>query len=415
MTTEPSTAAASREGIGVRVARWRRTAGMTQEQLAAGVGRYLDRSYSQAMISQIEQGRRPVDKRSVLFALANTLRVSVTDLVGQPYPPTVTTDLDLYMVVPDIRAALDEPDEPVQPRSLAALAFAVDQAMGARMACDYLGLGRLLPGVLAEARELWLTTQDPLAGKLLVQACVTGALTLKPAGWIDLAMRLADLAEVAAGQLDDPACIAAARYTTAQCALAAGNRRRSLGVAVGAAAVLAESEADAGDRSAWGTMLYLHAALSAASLHQGVDAEGYLAEAGVLAGQVPGDPWRMEACPANVATWAVGIALENGEPERAPALARRVDITGLRTPQRRARLHMDTGRALFLAGNAEAAVRAFLAADDAAPGDLRMRPTAVELVGQMVRDAPVRGGSDALRALAVRVGVDPFAPPEPAV
>jgi hypothetical protein len=58
-------------------------------------------------------------------------------------------------------------------------------------------------------------------------------------------------------------------------------------------------------------------------------------------------------------------------------------------------------------------VRAFLAADDAAPGDLRMRPSAVELVGQMVRDAPVRGGSAELRELAVRVGVDPLAPAEP--
>jgi hypothetical protein len=120
----------------------------------------------------------------------------------------------------------------------------------------------------------------------------------------------------------------------------------------------------------------------------------------------------MEFTGANVGTWAVGIALENGHPERAPELARRVDANQLRTAQRRSRLHLDTGRAQFIAGDNDAAVLSLLEADRAAPHDLRSRPTAVEMVAHMVRDAPRRGGSEALRDLAIRVGVDPLSPPE---
>ena len=118
----------------------------------------------------------------------------------------------------------------------------------------------------------------------------------------------------------------------------------------------------------------------------------------------------MEINPANVGTWAVGIALENGQPERAPQLARLVDPNGLKTKYRRSRLHYDTGRGLYVAGDTDGAIRALLAADREAPGDLRQRAAAVEIVQQMIRDAPQHGGSETLRDLAVKVGVNPFSP-----
>lgn len=404
----------ARESIGLRVARWRDTAGMTQQQLAEAVGTYLDRPVSQAYISMIENGRRAVDKRGLLLALAHGLKVAVTDLTGQPYLPTARVDLDSYMVVPAIRAALDEPDAPVLPRPLPQLVFAADRAMAARMACDFPGLGAHLPDLLAEARILH-EQGNAEASRLLVQAAITGSLMLKPAGWIDLAVRLAELADRVAARLGDPVCVAAAKFALAQCSLAAGNRRRSLQVAATAADTLGAAAGQLrapllGEAVVWMGMLHLHAALTAASLHRPDDAEAHLGEAAEQAQRTDGDPWRMEFSPANVDTWRVGIALENGEPERAPELARRVNPQELRTKQRRARLYLDTGRGLFIAGEPDRAVTALIAADNAAPGDLRNRPSAVEIVAQMVRDAPVRGGSDALRDLALRVGVDPFAP-----
>jgi len=400
----------AREGIGLRVAQWRDIAGLTQQQLADAVG--VSRPY----ITMLENGRRSVDKRTLLDGLARALGVSITDLTGQPYPPVTRADLETYRVVPQVRAALDEDDNgPVQARPLDQLEVAADRAMAARMACDMEALGRHLPALLAETRTLWFDNGDRTAGALLVKAAVTGSLALKAAGWIDLGIRLSDLADTVAAALGDPVCIAAAQFAVAQCALSTTARKRSARLAKSGAEDLDRltrtklPPAMLNDVLAWMGVLHLHAALSDAALSGG-DPDGHLAAASAAARHVTGDPWRMEFSNANVATWAVGIALENGQPERAPELARLVDPNQLRTKQRRSRLYLDTGRALFVAGDSEAAVRALLAADHAAPGDLRSRATAVEIVAQMVRDAPQRGGSEQLRDLAVRVGVDPLAP-----
>jgi transcriptional regulator with XRE-family HTH domain len=404
----------ARESIGLRIARWRDVAGMTQQQLGHAVGK------SGAYISMIENGRRAVTKRDLLADLARALGVSVVDLTGQPYPAVTRGDLEQYLVVPQIRAALEDPeDDTVAPRPLAALDLAADRAMAARMSCDMAALGEHLPGLLADTRQLWFEHGDRAAALLLVKAAVTGSLALKAAGWVDLGLRLADLADTVATATGDPVSVAAARFAVAQAALATGARRRSARIAIGGADDLDRltrtklPPAMLNDVLAWMGVLHLHAALSVAALPFG-DADAHLTEARTAATRVHGDPWRMEFSTANVGTWAVGIALENGNPEAAPDLARRVDPNALHTPQRRSRLYLDLGRGLFIAGRHDDAVRALLAADHAAPGDLRQRATAVEIVAQMVRDAPVRAGSEQLRDLAVRVGVDPFAPPETA-
>lgn len=407
----------SRTSIGTRVLEWRGATGMTQQTLAELVAAELGRSYTRQMVSKIENGADAVEKRSVLIAFARALGVSVTALTGQPYPATSRSDLDGYVLAEGVRAALEGWEEPVAPRPIEQLVFSADQSMAARMACDLRTLSAHLPDLIVDARTLY-DGGDERAGKLLVQALVTGSLALKPAGWVDLAIRMADMAVTAAEQIGDVESIAWAKFARAQCALAAGARLRSYNIATGAMEELGQPlPADLGRRSgilAAVGMLNLHAALTAASLHRGDDAETHLTAAADAARWVEGDPMQMEFSPANVDTWRVGVALENGEAERAPELAARVDISALRTRQRRARLHMDRGRGLFIAGRNEEAVRAFLSAEAEAPGDLRNRPSAVEIVGQMVRDAPVRlrGGSTALAGLAQICGVDPLSPPE---
>lgn len=59
---------------GARIARYRRRRGMTQECLAGLVGRTVD------WLGKVEHDRIPVDRLSVLRALAVALRVSVGDL-----------------------------------------------------------------------------------------------------------------------------------------------------------------------------------------------------------------------------------------------------------------------------------------------------------------------------------------------
>ncbi|MFI9643334.1 helix-turn-helix domain-containing protein [Micromonospora sp. NPDC051925] len=399
---QPQAGGAMGDYIGLRVAVWRDAAGMTQQQLADRVG------VSAAYISMIESGRRPVTKRSRLIALAGALGVSVTDLTGQPHQPRSEDDLAIYTTVPALRGALDDdPDVPNRPLDPAVLGAAVDQAMAARMACDYKALARLLPGLVADTRQL-VESGHQDGPRLFVRAAVTTVLAVKPFGYIDLAARYAERAEVVAA-LAGPAELAASRFAVAQSALSSGThggRRRSLALAAGAA----EQLGDIGDAETltWYGMLHLHAAMSAASLDTG-DPDGHLAEAESAARRAGSDPWRMEFTPANCGIWRVGVAVENGTPERAPEHARRVDRSQVRTANRRCRLHLDAGRGWYAAGDQERAILSFLEADTASPAELRSRPSVREIVGQMVRDAR-RRGSPELRDLAVRIGIDPLDP-----
>ncbi|WP_229706390.1 helix-turn-helix domain-containing protein [Micromonospora sonchi] len=388
--------------IGLRIARWRATAGMTQQQLADRVG------VSAAYITMIEGGKRAVTKRSLIIALATALGVRVEDLTAQPAQPRDASELAIYSAAPGIRRALDEdPDGP--PPNVADVVRSAEEVMRTRMACDYVAYAALLPDLIAATRYLAAEPRTERQGlALFVKAAFAGATGMKSLGHVDLSMRLAERAQHAAALLGEPDEIAAADFATAQVALTGGSQRRSLTLA----AIAAERVGDTATEglASWYGMLHLHAAISAASLGRGDDAAAHYAEAeGALRRAGGADRWRMEFGPANVATWRVAIALENGEPERAPEYARKVDRTALRNAQRRTRLHIDVGRGHFLAGNHEKAVRQFLAADDVSAQELRSRATVKEITGQMVRDARRRGSAE-LRDLATRLGIDPLDP-----
>ncbi|MEO3930197.1 helix-turn-helix transcriptional regulator [Micromonosporaceae bacterium B7E4] len=391
-----------RDGIGLRVASWRDTAGMTQQELADRVG------VSHAYISMIENGRRAVTKRALIIALASALGVRVEDLTAQPRRPRDRAELAAYSAAPGIRRALDDdPDGPLP--DAADVARRLEEASRARMACDYTTMARLLPDLVEQTRLLATAPATERAGlAMFVRVAFFAATGLKSMGHIDLSMRLAERAQLAASQLGEPDETAAAAFALAQVALTGGSQRRSLSTATAAAQAVGDTQT--GDLATWYGMLHLHASISAASLGRADDASTHYAEAQATLPRANGpDRWRLEFSAANVATWRVAIALENGEPERAPEYARRVDRSALRNIQRRTRLHIDAGRGLFLAGQHDRAVRQFLAADDISSQELRSRPAVQEIVGQMVRDAR-RHGSTELRELAVRVGIDPLDP-----
>jgi transcriptional regulator with XRE-family HTH domain len=391
--------------IGLRVARWRDVAGMTQQQLGDAVG--VSREY----VSMIENGKRPVTKRSLLIGLTQALGVSINDLTGQPYEPRSHDDLVLFSLASGLRTALDEDQDDVRPADVAVLRAQADQVRAARMACDYATLATVAPGTVAQARLLVEqgTGQAAVeAAAVYVSVASDAAMAIKSHGHIDLATRLADSALATAHKLGEPGEVAMAEFTSAQCALTGGSRRKSLRLAESAANA-AGGERDDRTLTLYG-MLHLHAAMSAAALGRADDVTPHFAEAEQTAARVSSDPWLMELTAANIGVWRVAVALENGEPDRAPVYARRVDRYQLRGVHRRATLHIDTGRGLYAAGRVDRAVRQFLQADDLAPQKVRSRPWVRELVGQMVRDSSRGGGSAELRDLAVRVGIDPLGP-----
>ena len=64
--------------VGERIAIYRRRRGLSQLALANMIGR------SEAWLSQVKRGIRHVDRVSMLIRLAQVLKVTVEDLIGQP-------------------------------------------------------------------------------------------------------------------------------------------------------------------------------------------------------------------------------------------------------------------------------------------------------------------------------------------
>jgi transcriptional regulator with XRE-family HTH domain len=395
--------------IGLRVARWRDLSGMTQQQLATEIG--VSREY----VSMIENGKRAVTKRDLLLRLARAIGVDANDLTAQPYPPSDGAELALHVIAPKLRRALDGDEEPTEPVPLSQLSQDAQTAMAARMACDYQTLGDLLPVLISGSIDLAESGGDEQASRsgtaLFIKACVTGSLAVKPHGFVDLGIRLAELAAQAAVKLDDPVHSAAAGFALSQALLSGGCLHKSLALAIRAADdIQPHIHTDAGKE--WYGMLHLQSALVSASLGDPDEATSHLAEAEEISASARSNIWKMEFTTANVGAWRVAVALESSEPQLAAVYARQVDRTALHTVQRRVRLLIDTARGQFLAGQHEAAVRCLLAADDIAPIEVRSRPAVREIVGQMVRDSTRRGGSSELRTLVARLRLDPLAADE---
>jgi len=388
----------TRDWIGYRVARWRDLAGLSQRQLAERIGK------SREYVSMIESGKRPVSTRRLLAELAHALGVSITDLTAQPIPPRNPEELVLYALAPAIRRALDGEDDPPNPRPLPEVATDVDRALALRMAADWDALAGLLPRLLAETAAI--PGDD---GRLLeVRAVANAGWTCYVGGYTDLDRRCAERAATLADQVGEPVHRAMTAWAVAKAALAGGATRYALTVAEAGAEALQTSGTPDPDAPGVAGMLHLAAALSAGANSQSGRAADHLAEAAELAEQSTGDPWRMEFGAPNVGVWTVAVACELGEWGRAPELAAQVDVTRLRTPDRRARLHIDAGRGWYEIGNPERATEALLTAMGISARATRVLPCVREVTAQMARDAGPRGGSSELQRLVAWVGVDPL-------
>jgi transcriptional regulator with XRE-family HTH domain len=112
---------------------------MSQQLLADRAG------LSQAYVSQIESGKRAIERRSTLADLAEALQVSVAELTGSA-DPTDPAKERAVVAVPAIREALvlREAGERTDPTS----AGSVRSAMLAEARCDYATAMSALPPLL---------------------------------------------------------------------------------------------------------------------------------------------------------------------------------------------------------------------------------------------------------------------------
>lgn len=335
------------DSIGLAVRRARRARGLTLAQLAGRIGR------SESWLSLVENGKRSLDKRADIAALAEALEVSADALVGQP-TPEIQPGRKNWNLQP-LRGVLldasldDPPDMPARPLpQLRTLNDGIDTAL---RKADYDTVNRDLPGLLGELQVLAATTSGPdrdEALRLLVLACESASITLRHLGRTDLGWIAADRGRQAAVLLGDPVWSAAAAYGLAH-ARSSTNRPRALLVAPQVADRLEPHVGD--DRFAQEVygMLHLSAALSRAVQgdHGGAQAHGE--EAARVAARLGDRPDAFELFGvANTGVWRTSLAVEAGHAEAALQYATTVEPRNLASGNRRAALAIEQARALAM-------------------------------------------------------------------
>jgi transcriptional regulator with XRE-family HTH domain len=350
------------EPIGTRIRYWRRRrGGMTQAVLAGLAG------VSQSYVSHVEAGRKGIERRSTLVAIANALQVSVADLLGQPGDPTDPAKATAAAAVPAIRVALLEIEDGQRRRPTMTadqLAAGMSQLHALRARADYASMAPLLADLLVNGAA---------AGgrQLLAQIGYDTGDVLKNLGYQDLALTAARIALHQALEAEDPGWTGATRYfyIAALPTDAADLKSRV------AARSISEMQAHASDERARQMLgqLHLSASLAAAVQQQPDDAGAHLREAEREATTL-GDPedgvgFNLAAFgPTNVGLWRMTVALEQGEYGRVVELARTLQPGQLKIADRHFSYWLNYGAALAHSGKHDPeAVVAFMRAERTAP------------------------------------------------
>jgi transcriptional regulator with XRE-family HTH domain len=396
--------------IGQRVRSARLYRGMSIKTLAGLTG------MSVGWLSEVETGKRTVDRRSHFAALAEALHVSVTDLTGQPMTPVNRVHSQAHASVPAIRTALmvssleNPPD--LRPRPLAQARDDVIAAGRLGQACDYAVLGEVLPDLLSQLHVL-AADPDPQrreeALRLLATACHAAYMLLKTLGYMDLAWMSAERYANATARLGDPVWLAMSDFLRVHLLLPAGE--------ASAAARLCEIgsrrlEGRTGESAAAQLYGMFHLSSAYAATVQGGGAAGgraadHLAEASQLAGRLgEGDAFNLFFGPANVAIWKVAIGVEAGEGPKVVEHVRGVDVGVVASKGRQANLYADLGRGLAQGRHHESEAVAMLRrAEDLAPQWVPSDPLLHQTVTSLLARARAVAGGRELRGLAYRMGV----------
>ncbi|MEU5937067.1 helix-turn-helix domain-containing protein [Micromonospora sp. NPDC047187] len=390
MVTKPDT-------IGARIRYWRmHRGGMTQAVLAGLAG------VTQSYVSQIESGRKTIDRRSTLVALAAALQVTVADLLGQGTESGDPARESAAECVPAIWSALIEIEDGERRASTYTterLTAEIARAEQLRTSCNYPAMARMLPSLLLEAAAV--------GGSLLVQVAYQAATCLRNLGYRHLALNAARFAGSVA---EDPAWIAASRFAYAQ-----SLPIESAPVAARAAdRSLTELQADAADERVRQMLGQLHLSAALTSTVSGrLDvARDHLAEAAREAATLgdPVDGAGFNGCgfgPTNVGLWEMSIAAEQGDSGRVIELSRTVRPQVLAASIRQQSYWLDLGRALADGGRRDVeALAAFVRAERAAPVPFAINPLARDAVVTLAQRAQRRAIPDELRLFAGRIGIN---------
>jgi transcriptional regulator with XRE-family HTH domain len=397
--------------IGARLRILRRWRGKTQVELAGLAG------LSPSFLSMVENGQRPLDRRSHIAALAAALKVSESDLVGGPHLTPDPLQSNPHMAIPPLRVALqtNKLTSPVvdHARPLADLAREVsDQLVPLHANVDFVRVGARLPNALNELH--WHTAQDAdelstrQALETLIEACFIAGQAARDLGYTDLAHVAMLRAEEAAALLDDPVQQGKVDCLRLWAFPREGSWERRLSAAESAADALQPYVRSPLSLQILG-MLTLHAALGAAVVHRPHVIDHWLHEAAELGDRLPDDmqgSWQY-FCRTNVRLWELAIDVERGDSGGGVLeLERGIDQSKITYRNRKAMFLADVGRGLAREPKTrDEAVRWLRRAEEAGPQLIRNHPPTRETVAFLLNRARADAGGRELRGMAARMGV----------
>jgi transcriptional regulator with XRE-family HTH domain len=413
--------------IGRRVAYWRQRRKLSQQVFADHIGK------SKSWVDKVERGVRRLDKFSVLYEIADVLRVDVQLLLGAEMQrkPDSLNCVD-QVEVAEIRAALENYDQVVayfeQPRvdqvSLTELYKAVSHAWMSFQHAKYGMVARSLPKLLRDAQSADACydanattpagdgTRRINAAHLLAQVYQVAASVMRKLGEHELGWLAADRAVGVSHRSGDPLLAGVATTRVANAMLALGRARPALDLNIQVAHRLAPAsgaEADPARLSVYGHLL-LQGAMAAARCGDLATSRDLLRAADEAAETLGGDAnhyWTVFG-PTNVALHRAAAAVDLGEHGIAISTHESLtpDAFAALLPERRAHHLVDVCRAYTQVGNVESAGELLVEADRLAPSEIRCRPAAQEVMLAVLRrthGSPAAPLSDLADQLGVAV------------
>jgi transcriptional regulator with XRE-family HTH domain len=369
-----------------------RHAGFTDQQTREANGNTVSDN------QQWEDGEDPVRRRDML---TGTVALAGAAALGgfqgdQAGKPVTLTDV-LYG-----RSA-------AAPIPISSLRAAVTAARRDFQVARYGQVSAVLPSLLAAARATSDTAGTAergdvasiLADAYLVAADFAVKINDDPLSWLT-----SDRALQAALAGNDAVTLADARRSVATAMRRAGYSGRAGELIVQASQDITPSDfADPDSLAMYGTLLSV-AAYTAATGGNRDAAKDYISEAQAVLGQLGSQ--RSIRLPgfntAGVALYRVSIAQVLGDNGTAIEHAKNVRIAEIPTPERRGRYWVDVARAYHQWGKPVPCYRALLAAERAAPAEVRFRPPVHRMTRDLVR-ARQASSMPGLRQFAQRIGL----------
>ncbi|MFE4977549.1 helix-turn-helix domain-containing protein [Kitasatospora sp. NPDC056651] len=387
------------EHIGARVRIARNAAGLTQVELADCLGR------AESWMANVESGRQPLDRYSVITAIADRCDVDVVWLLGQPYRlqrgggslahahvPAIRTGIRRAGLILSGHPGLIPQGAPVE---LAELQRQSRRANAARQAANLPSVATLLPPLIEDLNTAVLTHaghQREEALRLLIDTARTARMCLNQLGYPDLAWSAAEVAASAATAVDDPLMRAAVAWDRCGALLHQASNRETVAVAEAAMRDLEPyAERGAPDREAVSLRgaLQLRCSIAHARAGRKDDAWSSINAALEDADRLGGDWYDL----ANhtvfgrgvVAVHAAEAGVEVDQPDRGLGYVPEVDISRIPSKERRTHYAIDEARAMHRMGKSSAAVIKLKEAASAAPHYVYADPMSRALVTELVQ------------------------------